>query len=180
MIARRPSDGVRLIIGLGNPGEEYKNTYHNTGALFADYFAAALGTPIFKKAGSFEYKKTQDLIIAKALVYMNDSGAAVSKAIKYFKIKPGNTLIAHDDSDITLGDFKLSFGRKSAGHHGIESVIKSIKTTDFYRLRIGVRPPNEVKRKKAGDFVLKSISAANRKVLEKTFDEATREISQLI
>ncbi len=167
---------VLLIVGLGNPGKEYEKTYHNAGVIFIDYLAAALGAPAFKKVGNFEYAKTQHLILAKALVYMNDSGAAVASAMQYFKIRPDDTLVVHDDSDITIGKFKLSAGQRPAGHHGIESVTLAVGSSDFPRIRIGVRPVKEIKRKKAGEFVLKKISPGDRKVLESVFQEAASEI----
>jgi PTH1 family peptidyl-tRNA hydrolase len=142
-----------------------------------DYLSKTLGGNSFKKNRNFEYEKFGNLILVKPLVYMNASGAAVSTAIKYFKIPLQNLIIAHDDSDLTIGKFKIAVGQRPAGHHGIESVIKTLGTNNFARLRIGVRPIVERKRKKAGDFILKPISIANRKILEKVFEAASAEIT---
>ena len=115
---------------------------------------------------------------------MNESGRAISAAIKYFKIKPEEILIVHDDSDIEIGKYKISFGRGSAGHNGVESIIKSLKTKDFWRLRIGIRPNIRInqskisinQRLKASAFVLKKISKKDLKILEKVFEEAAQKI----
>jgi len=178
MIARNPKEiRPRLIIGLGNPDEEYKNTYHNVGVIFVDYLSKALNGGSFNKAQNFEYKKLDSLVLIKSLTYMNNSGEAVRSAIKYFhadksakaKIEPEEILIIHDDSDLSLGKFKLSIGQGAAGHHGIESIVNTLGTNDFARIRIGIRPPLEKTRGKAGDFVLKTISPANKNILESVF-----------
>ncbi|MBI2594681.1 MAG: aminoacyl-tRNA hydrolase [Candidatus Colwellbacteria bacterium] len=175
---------IKLLIGLGNPGTEHKNTYHNVGKLFIDELA---GEGVrFKKEKYFEYVKSrqlppkadppqaenansQELVLAKTLTFMNQSGGGVAAAKKYFNSKPVEILIIHDDSDIPLGSFKLSFGRGGAGHHGVESIIKSLRTKRFYRLRIGIRPKNQKKRIKAGQLVLKKISNGDKELLKRVF-----------
>ena len=153
---------IKLIIGLGNPGEQYKNTYHNAGVLFIEYLKNAL------------VASGQTLVASNA--YMNESGSFVARELKKRGLKPEALLIAHDDSDIELGKFKLSFGRGAAGHKGAESVIKVLRTGDFWRLRIGIRPgagsgKRETKRPKAKEFVLKKITAAHRRIFRKVFEK---------
>ncbi len=157
----------KLLIGLGNPGKGYENTYHNAGHLFVDFLAEPGAK--FKKEKTFAYLKAPGLVLAKTDVFMNQSGGAVSAAKKYFNLKPSEILVVHDDSDISLGSFKLSFGRGSAGHLGIASVIRSLRTNKFHRLRIGTRPSNERARKKANEFVLKKIPAGEKQILKKLF-----------
>lgn len=103
---------------------------------------------------------------------MNQSGNFVKTILNKYKINPEKLLIAQDDSDIEIGKYKLSFGRGSAGHKGIESIIKSLKTKNFWRLRIGIRKTTKGERPKAEDFVLKKISAFDYKKLESVFKEA--------
>ena len=96
--------------------------------------------------------------------------------------KSEELLVVHDDSDITIGNYKLSFDRGAAGHHGIESIQAVLKTNNFWRLRIGIRPAvksekAQAKRQKAGEFVLKKISSANKKIIERTFDEIQTELN---
>ena len=142
----------KIIIGLGNPDKEYQQTYHNVGCLAVDSWHRGLKTD----------------------VYMNKSGQFVREALKKHKAKPEELLIVHDDSDIELGRYKLSFARNSGGHKGIENIINHLKTNKFWRLRIGIRPANEKVRVKAQDLVLKKISLPHRKKLEKVFSEAAK------
>ncbi len=148
----------KLIIGLGNPDKKYENTYHNVGFLAVDYFA----------------KNLLNSNLLKSAVFMNQSGDFVGKAIKKHGIKPQELMVIHDDSDIELGNYKISFGRSSAGHQGVESIINSLGTKNFWRLRIGIRKaglPAETRRAKAGDFVLEKITKNDWEILEKTFSE---------
>lgn len=157
---------IKMIFGLGNPGSIYQNTYHNAGYLF-------LGWLIKHKSSELK-----NLILIKSPVFMNESGLAVKAALQRFKIKPAALVVAHDDSDIVFGKFKLSFGRNSAGHHGVESIIKILKTKNFWRLRIGVRKENVV-RQKAGLFILKNFHRGDIKKLEETFKKALPSLYQL-
>jgi PTH1 family peptidyl-tRNA hydrolase len=164
----------KLIIGLGNPAEEYAKTFHNAGWLFADFMAEGE----FENAKNFAFSKEKGFIVVKPLTFMNDSGKAVSEAVKYFsgkkKIKPDDILIVHDDSDIMAGEYKLSFGKNSAGHRGVESAIKALKTKNFWRLRIGIR---KNKKGKAADFVLKKMSPADMKKMSENFKEIKKSIN---
>ncbi len=165
--------------GLGNPGGEYEATYHNIGRRALEFFAGKDAE--FRKApgGLFEYAKEGGRIYVRTLSYMNESGPAIRSALKYFEREPGDLVVFHDDSDLPLGSFRISSGSGAAGHHGIESLIKSLKTRDFARVRIGIRPEEEAglpaearsKRAKAGEFVLKKISAGDRKKLQLVFSE---------
>ena len=159
----------RFIIGLGNPGKEYEKTYHNAGFLAIDYL-------------NKHHVSCVRCQMLKTDVYMNQSGGFVVKTIKKNKIKPEELMIIHDDSDIELGKYKISFNRGSAGHNGVESIIKALKTKNFWRLRIGVGKMSNVKgqkskvRTKASDFVLKKISKKDLEILEKVFEAAAKKI----
>lgn len=150
---------IKLIIGLGNPDKKYRNTYHNAGHAFVDYL---------KRQGTMDKGG-----VLQSDVYMNESGKFVAKEIKKRGLKPEQLLIAHDDSDIEIGKYKLSFNRGAAGHHGIESIIRALGTKNFWRLRIGIRQGTKGNgqgiRMKARDFVLKKVSAEDKKILETTF-----------
>ena len=108
---------------------------------------------------------------------MNKSGEFVKELIKKSKVKSENLLIVHDDSDIELGFYKLSFGRNSAGHRGVQNIISQLKTKNFWRLRIGIRPAREKARAKADELVLKNISPVSKKKLEEVFKKALRELA---
>lgn len=170
---------IKAIIGLGNPSEEYKNTYHNVGNIVLDHLFpdAIFETPSKKH---FEFSKQKDLILAKPLTFMNESGRAVKEIIDYFELKPEEIVIIHDDSDMTVGNYKISFDQRSAGHKGVQSIIDSIKTQNFTRIKIGIRPEEEVVRKKAEEFVLKTISKKDLGILEDVFEKIELEIKNLI
>ena len=161
---------VRLIIGLGNPGKEYERTRHNAGFLFID---------------ELERLKIK-ITLAKSQSFMNESGKAVADLIKFYKVKLENILIVHDDIDILWGSYKFSFGRSSAGHKGVESIIKSLKTKNFWRLRIGIQPafakatagkPAVKKHIRADKVILKKFTPAELKILNQTIKKAISEIN---
>lgn len=163
------NQNFRLIIGLGNPDKKYENTYHNVGFLFVDYLDERE-----KKEG---WIKKPFAIRSKS--YMNESGRFVALELKRTDTDPEHLLVAQDDSDIELGKYKLSFGRGAAGHHGIESIIASLKTKDFWRLRIGIRPAKEKIRQKSEKFVLKKITAGDKKTLENTFGQIAKNLNRV-
>lgn len=150
-------NSVKLIIGLGNPDPEYASTYHNVGHLFVEALIAARPVTALKML-------TTD-------AYMNESGACVVQALKKYKLKPAELLIAQDDSDIPIGSYKISFARNAGGHRGVQNVIDHLRTNGFWRLRVGIRPVLEKRRQKAENLVLKKISAADRKKIDAVFAE---------
>ncbi len=149
---------TKLVIGLGNPDPEYALTYHNVGHLFVNALMAAHPTTERKML-------TTD-------AYMNESGACVVQALKKYKLKPAELLVAHDDADIPIGSYKISFGRNAGGHRGVQNIIDHLRTNGFWRLRVGIRPRAERKRQKAEDLVLKKISPMDKKKIEAVFKQA--------
>lgn len=155
---------IKLIIGLGNPDPEYRYTYHNTGHLFID--------SLNEEKSALDFNLGQELKFLKTDVYMNQSGRYVKESLKKYKLRPEEILIAHDDADIPLGMLRLSFGRGSAGHQGVESIINALDTKNFWRLRLGIRK----KRGKAGEFILKPIGRKDYPLLEEAFMAAEKVI----
>lgn len=153
---------LRLVIGIGNPGNRYAKTYHNVGEAFIEYLEKAPDEKKFWLAASDSH--------------MNASGPAVLAVSKKRRAAPATILIAHDDADLPLGTLRLQFGRGAAGHRGVASVIESFGTKNFWRLRIGIRDPRE--KNKAGSFVLKKISPAHQKILDGVFEEGARLLAQ--
>jgi PTH1 family peptidyl-tRNA hydrolase len=115
----------------------------------------------------------------KPLTFMNESGVAVKEAMKKFGAAAEDLLVIHDESDLTVGDFKVSTGKNAAGHRGIQSIIDHIGTNEFQRVRIGIRPAREVVRKKASEFVLKQIAKKDRERLEEVFKKIIEELGIL-
>lgn len=157
----------KLIIGLGNPGKEFENTYHNAGRLALEAMAGAAEWK--KHKNLFEYAEGDHAVFVRPLTFMNESGQAVREAMKKFKVQPEGLTVIHDDSDIVIGSFKLSFARNSAGHKGVQSIIDTLHGNKFFRARIGIRPVREARRQKAGEFALKKISPKDKKTLETIF-----------
>jgi PTH1 family peptidyl-tRNA hydrolase len=183
------NSNIKLLVGLGNPGQKYANTYHNAGFLALDYLVkqTKLNNWRVLKSKNFACQEINNLKLVKPLAFMNESGKAVSQALKFFRLSPEEMLVVHDDSDLNLGDFKLSFDRGSAGHHGVESIIRTLKTKSFWRFRVGIRRKSEMRNEKleirraglptvvrlrrtrAKDFVLKKITLADKKILYGVF-----------
>lgn len=133
------------IVGLGNPGEEYENTRHNTGRIVVESFCNSQKFDGFEQDKKINSLKTNGKIGESKVIcllpetFMNKSGSALKKIITSKK-KAEKLIVVHDDIDLILGRFKISFGKGSAGHKGVESVMRVAKTKDFYRVRVGVSP----------------------------------------
>ncbi len=134
-----------IIVGLGNPGEEYESTRHNCGRMAVEFFARAAQLNGFKQDKAKKATTGSGMVgkIAVALVlpdtFMNKSGYAVAQYVKNQKAAE-RMIVVHDDLDLPLGKIKVSFDRGSGGHKGLESVIRAVKTQKFTRVRIGVSP----------------------------------------
>jgi len=130
---------MKLVVGLGNPGREYKNTRHNVGFMVLDNY---LGKVNWKtKMESYFYVteiNSEQIIFIKPLTYMNLSGLAVKKIINFYKIPINNILIIQDDLDMELGTYKVKRNSSSGGHNGIKSIISELHTEEFARLKIGI------------------------------------------
>lgn len=163
-----------LIIGLGNPGREYRDSRHNVGFMAVDRIAVRLnarGMKVQSKAivttATYEERK---LILAKPQTYMNLSGQSVQGLIHFYKLPLSNVLIAHDDLDIPFGAIRIRPGGGPGGQRGMASTIQQLGTKEFPRLRIGIgRPPG---RMDPAAYVLQDFSRADFKVLSEILDRA--------
>ena len=146
---------MKLIVGLGNPGDEYKNTRHNIGFRYIDLMSKSLNITSFREKFNGLYARDkymgEDIILLKPLSYMNLSGEVVVKFLDYFKIKPEDVLIIHDDLDMPLGRIKLKENGSSGGHNGIKNIILNLNTEKFKRLKIGIAKNKDIETK---DYVL--------------------------
>jgi len=185
---------IKLIIGIGNPDEQYQNTRHNVGFMLVDYIAKK------NDFGDFEMNKKLNVETAKGKIekatvvlvkphtYVNKTGEAAVKLKNFYKLKPENILIIQDDLDIPFGNTKISFDRNSGGHRGIESIMKSLKTKKFYRLRIGtakkaLENARDQSDKKRDEFVMKFVlskfSPSEQDELKKIFKEGYEKLLQI-
>jgi len=176
---------MHLIIGLGNPGNEYRDTRHNVGRETATAFGTVEKFPKFifhKKWNALvsERRTSEErVVLLLPETMMNRSGTAVAPAARMFKVKPKDVYVIHDDADIVLGSTKLSFNKHSAGHKGVESVIRALKTRKFWRFRIGIAGKRDIPAEK---LVLKNFTPEEtrtmRRVTKKTTDALARAIAE--
>lgn len=164
----------KLIIGLGNPEKKYHHTYHNVGRQAVERLVSKKDpTATFQEKDMVCVAKIDNTLYAYPKTAMNNSGHAIKRCMDYFKIPPEETLVIHDDADLSIGTYKTSFARNAGGHHGIESTIEQMGTNEFWRFRIGIRPPQEEgsEREPALAFVLSPIKEQDEKILAEIFDQ---------
>lgn len=172
-----------LIIGLGNPGALYRETKHNMGREAVGALQAHAGLPAFLFEKKWNAQRTEGKIGKEKVglvlpdTTMNKSGHAAAAAVRFFKIKPACVFMAHDDADLTLGSTKLSFGKHSAGHKGVESVIRALKTRDFWRLRIGIGGKRDIPAEK---IVLKKFSPQEQKIAKRMIKKTVAALMKAI
>ncbi len=170
-----------LIIGLGNPGEKFKNTRHNAGFMAVDFFAKENGFPEFEFSKKFDSLISQkdDITLSKPQIFMNESGKAVKKLVTGFKLQALRLVVVHDDIDLPLGNLKMVKNRGSAGHKGVESIIRSVGNKELVRLRIGVQP-TAGKPKNPENFVIKNFTKEEMEIMEKVIKKTAGAINYLI
>lgn len=135
---------MNLIVGLGNPGKKYEKTLHNVGFILLDNLARENNLKWSKNLkASALVALYGNYLLVKPQTYMNKSGISVAYLMSFYKLNPSDLLVVHDDMDLQFGQTKLQRGAGSAGHLGVESVIVSLKTKDFFRFRVGVGRPKD-------------------------------------
>jgi len=170
---------MRIIVGLGNPGQKYENTRHNAGFMAINALAIKLGLK-WENSKKFkaEIAKNENFILIKSQDFMNNSGQVVAAAMSYYKLLPKKLgllktanadlskilTVSHDDLDIELGKFKVSLDSRSAGHKGVESIINHLKTKNFKRIRIGIKTP-ALEKTPADKFVLMKLNNEETKIV---------------
>lgn len=167
---------MKLIVGLGNPGKEYENTRHNTGFLCLDKVADGLNVKISRRAfnaliAKITYKGEQ-IILMKPQTYMNLSGEAVGKAVRYYHLDPEkDVLVVYDDLDLPVGNIRLRESGSAGGHNGIKSIIAHLGTQKFCRIRVGI---GSDKKDDARDYVLSGFWGEELEKWQTSIDEASR------
>ncbi len=183
-----------VVVGLGNPGEEYEDTRHNTGRLALEVFRKAHDFPDWEDSSRYKALISEGKIGAEKVLllepetFMNKSGGALGSLIGDRK-KAERLIVVHDDLDLPVGRFKISFNKSAGGHRGVASVIKAIKTEGFIRIRVGISaigPAKKggVKKPQGEDAVLKHIlgkfKPAETEVLKKTFKKVAEAIEAIV
>jgi PTH1 family peptidyl-tRNA hydrolase len=173
---------VRIIAGLGNPEDRYERTLHNAGFWFADALARKFG-------GHFRYEKKFDAEICRVRIhgeevwlvkpqsYMNHSGPPVRGMLDYYRLQPGELLVAHDEIDLPPGTVRIKEGGGHGGHNGIRDIIRHCGA-DFLRLRLGVGHPGE--KDKVTGYVLKPGSAETESAIERNIDDTIGVLPELV
>jgi PTH1 family peptidyl-tRNA hydrolase len=157
---------MKLIVGLGNPGDKYSSNRHNVGFMLVDRLAEKLGLK-WEDSSKFKAKiaKKDDLILLKPMDFMNNSGEPVSLAMNFYKVSSSDLVVVHDDIDLDFEDVKKQLSSGSAGHKGVESIISNLGTKDFWRIRVGVGRP--VNAQPVESFVLSNFSEEELNVIKK-------------
>jgi len=164
---------IRLLVGLGNPGPEYEATRHNAGFW---WLAAAARTLRATMAPERSYlglvarvnRPDGPLWLLAPMTYMNLSGKSVAALARFFKIEPGEILVAHDDLDLQPGQLKLKRGGSPAGHNGLKDIHAQLGTPDYWRLRLGIGHPGV--RAEVVDYVLRKPAPEQRESIEKSIE----------
>jgi peptidyl-tRNA hydrolase, PTH1 family len=148
---------MKLVIGLGNPGEKYKNTRHNAGFLALDYILKDFPKSCSSKFDAEIHEasvENEKVFFIYPQTYMNESGSAVRQILDFYKLEPKDLIILHDEVDLPLGTLRLTESSGSAGHNGIKSLIERLGTQDFKRIRIGVETREDKSQIPTDVFVL--------------------------
>lgn len=170
-----------LIIGLGNPGPRYLLTRHNVGFRVVDALSARMKVPLYKVGYHAYYGQGkftgQDVVLAKPMTFMNQSGLAAAALSRAFGVEPARLLVIHDDLDLPPATLRIRPGGGSGGHNGLKSIIFYLGTEAFPRLRIGIGKPEH---QDPADYVLEPLAAAELSQLEAVVNEAVQAVFCLV
>ena len=167
------SNDIRFVVGLGNPGEKYSNTRHNFGFRAVDKIAEQenLSWKNWNDMASITFYKRKDnnVLMAKPMTFMNNSGFPVVALLKYYKITPQEMLVLYDDYSIPVGEYKFRATGSSGGHNGVNSIITQTGTTSFPRMKLGMGPLP--KYAKIVDFVLSNFNSEDGGKINNVLDK---------
>ncbi|HEY6682351.1 MAG TPA: aminoacyl-tRNA hydrolase [Propionibacteriaceae bacterium] len=177
-----------LVVGLGNPGPAFASQRHNVGYRVAEELARRVGVRFSAKRGMrAEVAEGRigppgddgsRLVVAKSRTFMNETGAAVSRLLSYYKLQPDQMIVVHDELDIDPGQLRVKFGGGDNGHNGLRSIRQSLGTGDFFRVRIGVGRPSG--RQDPADFLLSNFPASAREDVEVEISRAADAVESLV
>jgi PTH1 family peptidyl-tRNA hydrolase len=178
---------IRLIVGLGNPGPEYELTRHNAGFWLVDNLANTLPGCRLQRETRFNGMLAKSSIsgnevwLLEPLTFMNRSGQSVGALARFYKIKPEEVLVVHDELDIAPGVAKLKKGGSSGGHNGLKDITAALGTQDYWRLRLGIGHPRNLSSQQAvADFVLHRPRKEEQPLIEESIDKSLRIIPLVV
>jgi PTH1 family peptidyl-tRNA hydrolase len=179
---------MRIIVGLGNPGKKFEKTRHNLGFLVIENLKLKI-----KNFSDWKYEKkfkaeisrgrigNKKIILAKPQTFMNESGKSVKLLTRSYTLEPKNLIVIHDDIDLPLGKIKISIGRGSAGHKGVQSIIDELGTKNFVRFRIGIKPTTyNLRLTTIENFVLQKFNKEEEKILKGVIERTCQAIEVAI
>ena len=168
-----------LIVGLGNPGKKFENTRHNAGFMAVDFFAKKNSFPEFELSKKYEslVSKKGDIMLAKPQTFMNESGRAIKAILK--NSKEALVVAIHDDIDLPIGKLKIVKERGSAGHKGIESIVKNVGNEGLVRFRLGIQPENGKPKNREG-IVIKKFTKKEMDILITATKKTTEALDTFI
>jgi PTH1 family peptidyl-tRNA hydrolase len=174
---------IKLFVGLGNPGAEYEATRHNAGFWWVDALSRELKAPLsFDKSYYGQVARTtlkgESVWLLEPQTFMNLSGKSVAALARFFKIKPEEILVAHDELDIVPGQAKLKFGGSHAGHNGLRDIHAQLGSADYWRLRIGVGHPGV--KAEVINWVLKKPMQEHRAAIDECMERSLKAVPHLL
>lgn len=172
-----------MIVGLGNPGSEYEQTRHNAGFWFIDELAWQYKATLKEEKKFFGSVARisisgSDLWLLKPSTFMNRSGQAVAALAQFYKIKPEEILVVHDELDIPCGRIKFKLGGGNGGHNGLKDIQARLGTPDFYRLRLGIDHPGD--RNLVVGYVLNKPSPEHRQQIDEAINKSLKAVPMLL
>jgi len=179
---RRGTPADLLVVGLGNPGDEYRGSRHNLGAEVVELLARRHGGRLRKrKERALVDEVTIDgrrVALAVPLTYVNDSGNAVGALVRRFGVDPEQLVVVHDELDLPVAELKVKSGGGLAGHNGLRSIVEHLHTQDFQRVRIGVGKP--VSKERGADHVLNRFGKRERAEVDVTVEQAADAVETIV
>lgn len=174
---------IRLLVGLGNPGAEYRATRHNAGFWFIDAVAHTLGATLLPDRSYFgmvaRAKSPQGPVwLLQPMTFMNLSGKSVAALARFFKIAPEEILVAHDELDLLPGHAKVKQGGSHAGHNGLKDIQAQLGSADYWRLRLGIGHPGV--KAEVIDYVLRKPPADQQEAIEKNIEQAVSALDLML
>jgi PTH1 family peptidyl-tRNA hydrolase len=166
---------IRLLVGLGNPGPEYEATRHNAGFWLIDEVARSLRVTLTPERTYFGLAARANLAdgpvwLLEPMTFMNLSGKSVAALARFFKIAPGEILVAHDELDLLPGQVKMKLGGSHAGHNGLKDIQAQLGSADFWRLRLGIGHPGV--KAEVVNYVLRKPPSEQREAIDKSIEQA--------
>ncbi len=179
------NNGIKLFVGLGNPGDKYENTRHNAGFWWIDAVCAytksklALTPKFYGLSGKLSgtLSPGSDTWLLKPNTFMNASGKSVAALVQYYKILPEQILVIHDELDLPVGSVKLKIGGGHGGHNGIKDIAAALGSPNFWRLRLGIDHPGD--RNEVVDFVLKAPAKDEQSAINGCIDDSVNALALL-